>query len=90
MSNWEVYTGGVISVDHKNRILYANDGTTEILKYDGNAVLKSKEVNVETWQAKMTKEEFEEKIETEFVKFKEKFLANLDGKQINEEQNEVN
>ena len=46
--------------------------------------------DVETWQAKMTKEEFEEKIETEFVKFKEKFLANLDGKQINEEQDELN
>ena len=33
---------------------------------------------VESWTAKMTKEEFEEKIETEFAKFKEKFLANLD------------
>lgn len=32
---------------------------------------------VETWGAKMTKEEFEEKIEIEFNKFKEKFLNNL-------------
>ena len=34
---------------------------------------------VENWTAKMTKEEFEEKIETEFEKFKQKFLENLDN-----------
>ena len=41
--------------------------------------------HVETWTAKMTKEEFEEKIETEFEKFKQKFLDNLDNQ--NEENN---
>jgi hypothetical protein len=33
----------------------------------------------ETWTAKMTPEEFEETIQQQFEKFKEKFLANLNG-----------
>jgi hypothetical protein len=46
--------------------------------------------DVEHWSAKMTKEEFEEKIEADFAKFKENFLAKLDGKQQIEEQDETN
>ena len=46
--------------------------------------------DVETWKAKMTKEEFEEKIETDFLKFKEDFIARLDGKQINTEEEHGN
>ena len=39
---------------------------------------------VETWAAQMTVEEFEEKVETQFAKFKEEFLANLNKKDDNE------
>lgn len=35
--------------------------------------------DLETWTAKMTPEEFEEKIQKEFEKFKEKFLNKLNG-----------
>ena len=38
---------------------------------------------VEHWSAKMTSEEFEEKIENEFAKFKTKFLENLNKKKEN-------
>jgi len=33
---------------------------------------------METWAAQMTPEEFEEKVEDQFKKFKEEFLSNLD------------
>jgi len=47
--------------------------------------------DVEHWSAKMTKEEFEEKIETDFTKFKEDFISKLlDGKQQIEKQDETN
>lgn len=49
--------------------------------------------DVETWKAKMTKEEFEEKIESDFAKFKEDFLAKLDKQTSinkNEKQDELN
>ena len=36
---------------------------------------------METWAAQMTPEEFEEKVETQFKKFKEDFLSNLDKKE---------
>ena len=35
----------------------------------------------ETWSAKMTPEEFEEKIQTQFEKFKENFITKLNGEQ---------
>ena len=35
---------------------------------------------LETWGAKMTPAEFEETVQTQFNKFKENFLKNLDGK----------
>jgi hemerythrin-like domain-containing protein len=40
---------------------------------------------LETWNAKMTPAEFEETVQTQFNKFKENFLKNLDG-----EPNETN
>jgi len=46
--------------------------------------------DVEHWSAKMTKEEFEEKIEVDFAKFKQDFLTNLNSKQQIEEQDETN
>tara|TARA_B100000963_G_scaffold158137_1_gene137641 strand:- start:349 stop:993 length:645 start_codon:yes stop_codon:yes gene_type:complete len=39
---------------------------------------------LETWAAQMTPEEFEEKVEKQFVIFKEKFLANINNKDNNE------
>ena len=39
---------------------------------------------LEHWSAKMTNEEFEEKIEAEFAKFKTKFLENLNKKENND------
>ena len=39
--------------------------------------------HVEHWSAKMTSEEFEEKIQNEFSKFKTKFLENLNKKKEN-------
>ena len=38
---------------------------------------------LEHWSAKMTPEEFEEKIENEFANFKTKFLENLNKKEKN-------
>lgn len=38
----------------------------------------------ETWSAKMTPEEFEEKIQKEFNKFKENFLKKLNGEETND------
>jgi hypothetical protein len=38
----------------------------------------------EAWSARMTPEEFEETIQKQFNQFKEKFLNNLDNKEINE------
>ena len=38
----------------------------------------------ETWSAKMTPEEFEEKIQKEFDKFKENFLKKLNGEETND------
>ena len=32
---------------------------------------------METWDAQMTPEEFEEKVETQFAEFKKNFLENL-------------
>jgi hypothetical protein len=40
--------------------------------------------HLEHWSAKMTKEEFNEKIQKEFDKFKTKFLKNLDKKENND------
>mgnify|MGYP003150891263 CR=1 FL=1 len=39
----------------------------------------------ETWSAKMTPEEFEEKVQDQFSKFKKEFLENLDKKEKNED-----
>ena len=41
----------------------------------------------ETWAAQMTKEEFEEKVETQFAKFKEEFLANMNKDKKEDEAN---
>ena len=41
----------------------------------------------ETWAAQMTNEEFEEKVETQFAKFKEEFLANMNK---DKKENEAN
>ncbi len=41
----------------------------------------------ETWAARMTKEEFEEKVEAQFSKFKEEFLANINK---DKKENETN
>lgn len=38
---------------------------------------------METWDAQMTPEEFEEKVETQFAKFKENFLENLNKEKAN-------
>ena len=51
---------------------------TETQQYVTNAGL------LETWDAQMTPEEFEEKIQTNFNKFKEEFLNNLNKKETDD------
>jgi len=47
-------------------------------------IVNNSEGETETWAAKMTPEEFEEKIQSEFDKFKENFLNKLNGITNNE------
>ena len=60
-------------VEHLKQV-YTEDYTT-VAGADGQ---------LETWKAKMTPEEFENKVEKEFEKFKIKFLENLNKKEIND------
>ena len=60
-------------VEHLKQV-YTEDYTT-VAGADGQ---------LETWKAKMTPEEFENKVEKEFENFKIKFLENLNKKEIND------
>ena len=54
----------------------------EVYTKTSNTVMNA-DGQLEHWSAKMTNEEFEEKIEAEFAKFKTKFLENLNKKKEN-------
>ena len=55
---------------------------TEVQQFVSNS-----EGHVEHWSAKMTPEEFENTIQTQFNQFKEKFLTNLNKKEKQDENN---
>ena len=49
--------------------------------------IQNSDGSVESWSAKMSEEDFEEKIQTQFDKFKQNFLAKLNGETPTDENN---
>ena len=68
-------------------LLKKSEQDVEMLKEaytQASSTVMNADGQLEHWSAKMSKEEFEEKIQTEFNKFKTKFLKNLDKKENND------
>ena len=49
--------------------------------------IQNSDGGIETWSAKMTPEEFEEKVQSQFDKFKQEFLAKLNGETTEDDNN---